>query len=139
MSYRLEVTPDTHRYSDVCCDDCERPLELVGQPNVDGSWSCLQPDQGLELHVIGGYGMFIDLMMVQAPVIVLCRDCAVRAAEAFPWLKRAVAPRLHAGVGHECPLAGALVWESYWDCACAEEERERQEAERQLIRDRLAS
>lgn len=134
MTYRLEVTPEQHRYHDVSCDDCQRPLELVGTPNPDGSWGCLQPDQGLELHVIGGYGMFIDLMMEQAPVIILCRDCAVRACETFPWLKRAVAPRLHAGVGHECALKNELVWESYWDCDCANVERERQQ-----LADRLSA
>lgn len=139
MGYRLGITPETRRYQDVRCDDCDRALELVGDPLEDGSWSCLQPDQGLELHVVGGYGMFIDLLMEHAPVVVLCRDCAVRACEAFPWLKRAVAPRLHAGVGHECPLAGGLVWEPYWDCECAREERERQERERIAIRDRIAA
>lgn len=113
---------DGKRYSNVCCDDCGGELQLVGGESAadeEGRWLCLQPEEGLEIHLSGGYDMFIDPIQAseEDQVILLCSSCAIKLCECFPYFKSRLTKHIHGALGHHCSKRkGEFIWRSYWDC-----------------------
>lgn len=104
MGYRTTrvSSPEwTVRYQDVRCDGCDEPLEPVsdlGVESEDGTgWRMLQPQGGLVLEIVGGYGMaFDDLQIVsgvERPKVVFCRICTEDLRITVPAIARAIAER----------------------------------------------
>ena len=62
------------------CSMCEQPLVLVSERMT-------QPDNGLHVEIITGYGMFTDLEQT-LPALVICHDCSIRLLELFPPMVR---------------------------------------------------
>jgi hypothetical protein len=132
MAYRVEETPATQTYHEVTCDGCGRDLKQVG-PSVasEEGWAYLQPDDGLEIHLSGGYAMFIDPFDAHEDdlTILYCVECAKNLCDSFPAFKRVVARYISSNIGHCCSLKGnELVWEGLWNCDCQEEERRQERA-----------
>lgn len=59
--------------------------------NEDGTWSSMQPDNGLILQLSGGYGMYIDPMQ-KVPLFAMCGKCVdeVRATPGNEWFNTIV-------------------------------------------------
>lgn len=56
----------------IYCDKCENSIKI--DPN---------PDRSLNISITGGYGMFIDLEMVE---LLLCHDCSLEFFRSIPSL-----------------------------------------------------
>jgi hypothetical protein len=130
------------RFYDVACDGCGYALapEHDSMVTDDGSWTYLQPDDGLLLVLSGGYGMFVDPIYSSSIEMtgVLCVTCAKNLCDSYPGLAKIAALRLSTNIGHLCELEdGKLIWESLSSCECYRAERERNEAEVEQIRERI--
>lgn len=78
-------------------------------PNVCEDWEgVIQPDNGLHLQILTGYGMFIDPMDEESgnrlESIVLCHDCSVKFVRLFPeqFQKELFDGGHHGGEGTPC-------------------------------------
>lgn len=58
----------------IYCDKCENSIEM--NPN---------PERSLNISITGGYGMFIDLEMVE---LLFCHDCSLELFRSIPSLSR---------------------------------------------------
>jgi len=80
------------------CVNCSKLLEPVWGPN--GVVTKYQFNDALWVGFFGGYGMFVDNMVPDAPPIlgnadyeaVLCHECAHELCDKVPWVKKLLEP-----------------------------------------------
>ena len=92
MGYKTEkrtTTRETTVITGARCDSCGAELRPVRHmANEDGTWGSAQPDDALEVRLIGGYGMYFDAD--ESPLVVLCKSCADQLCEQWPVFRNAI-------------------------------------------------
>ncbi len=110
----FECTPAPRVYAsyrNVRCDGCNVELRPVTPTNEDGSWSSLQPDDALEIKLIGGYGMAIDpCRTFEGETQVFCKDCVRKLCEQWPSIAKVVMEHCSSSLGHDCQLTKKFEW-----------------------------
>lgn len=119
MTFEIDYVEDLQTkkvYKNVRCDGCDEPMKPVFTKE-DNVWNCLQPDDGLEIHLIGGYGMAIDPMNdPPEPIILLCRKCVPILCEQWPAIAKIVKAHISCSLGHECSKEQKFVWRPLSPC-----------------------
>ena len=119
MGFDVEVMPrqPAKLYRNMTCDDCGCVLKPVYSGRDDGTAECLQPDDGLEIHLMGGYGMAIDPIhdaTEQDLTILFCAKCTIKLAQLYPRIAECL--KKHGGLGHHCSKEKQYVWRTYSEC-----------------------
>lgn len=105
-------------YRNVTCDGCGAALKPVYTDRDDGAWSCLQPDDALEIHLVGGYGMAVDPFDADRHELInlFCAACVQRLCAQWPSIAKIVQAHCSASLGHHCTKERAFVWRTYAAC-----------------------
>lgn len=124
MSFSVEIAPGTtaRLYRNVTCDGCGASLKNAGLSLDDGAWECLQPDDGLEIHLVGGYGMAIDPCgdASEADLTKLfCGACTKKLCEQWPAIAEVVIEHCSPTIGHHCSKERTFAWRTYSGCCDA--------------------
>lgn len=120
MTYDVERLPwqPEKLYRNVKCDGCGAALAPVTPPLGDGAWLSLQPDDALEVRLVGGYGMAIDPIdeSVDDLTLLFCQACLPRLCEQWPAFGRILMEGCSSTLGHHCSKERAFVWRDYSGC-----------------------